>query len=54
MRRKHEAGLAPRTVQLHHGILRAALNQALRWGLVGRNVAALTEGPRIESPERRS
>src|SRR5262249_9049812 len=36
-----EAGLAPRTVQYAHALLRAALNKAVKWGLVGRNVATL-------------
>jgi len=41
------AGLAPRTAYHLRSILRAALNDALRWGLVGRNVAALVEAPRV-------
>lgn len=52
LRRKEEQGLSKRTVQYHRTILRAALNQAMRWGLVSRNVAALTEAPRIDRPER--
>src|SRR5919199_1004322 len=35
-------GLSPRTQQYVRGILRAALNQAVRWGFALRNVAALT------------
>jgi len=34
-------------------VLRSALNDALRWGLVARNVAALAEGPRITPEEIR-
>ncbi len=41
-----KAGLSPRTVQYIRAILRAALNQALRWGYVERNVAALASPPR--------
>lgn len=52
LRRKEEQGLSKRTVQYHRTILRAALNQAMRWGLVSRNVAALTEAPRVDRPER--
>lgn len=36
---KSEEGLAPRTVQYVHATLRAALNVAVRWGLVTRNMA---------------
>lgn len=39
-------GLAPRTVQYLHRILREALNQALKWQMVNRNVADATEPPR--------
>ena len=45
-----ERGLAPATVRQAHAILRAALNQAERWGLVGRNVAKLASPPR--QPQR--
>jgi integrase len=41
-----KSGLSPRTVQYIRAILRAALNQALRWGYVERNVAALASPPR--------
>lgn len=41
-----KAGLSPRTVQYMRAILRAALAQALRWGYVERNVAALATPPR--------
>lgn len=40
--------LAPRTVQYVRAVLRQALNQALRWGRVTRNVALVVEGPRVE------
>lgn len=43
---KLAAGLSPRTVQYIRAILRLALGQALRWGLVGRNVATLVDLPR--------
>ena len=39
------AGLAPRTVQQIRAILRRALGQALKWGLVARNVATLVDPP---------
>jgi integrase len=43
---RSKTGLAPRTVQYFRAILRSALDQALRWGLVSRNVATLAEPPR--------
>lgn len=45
---KCEAGLAPQTVIHLRGILRRALNQAIRLGLLSRNVAALARPPRLE------
>jgi integrase len=48
---KLDEGLSKRTVQYLHAILHKALNQALRWGLVVRNVTDLVDVP---SPERRS
>lgn len=39
------AGLSPTTVRYIHSTLRSALNQALRWGLVARNVATLADPP---------
>lgn len=40
------AGLSPQTVRNLHAVLRRALNQAHRWGLVPRNVATLVDLPR--------
>ncbi|MGP8160634.1 MAG: tyrosine-type recombinase/integrase, partial [Candidatus Dormibacteria bacterium] len=45
---KLEAGLSPRTVSHLRAILRAALNDARRRGLVDRNAAALAGPPRVE------
>lgn len=45
------AGLSPRTVRHMHVLLHAALQQAMRWDLVGRNVADLAKGPRPETKE---
>jgi integrase len=44
-------GLSPRSVQQFHAVLRAALNQALRWELVARNSAALVTPPRVAHKE---
>ena len=41
-----QQGLSPRTVQYARSVLRIALNRALKWALVSRNVAALTDPPR--------
>jgi integrase len=43
------AGAAPSSVARARAVLRNALGQALRWGLIPRNVAALTDAP----PEER-
>lgn len=48
---KMRSGLSARTVQYLHAVLRSALNQALRWGFVPRNVATLVTAPRVEKPE---
>ncbi len=44
--RKSAAGLSPRRVQYIRAVLRIALGQALKFGLVARNVATLTDAPR--------
>ncbi len=43
---KVKVGASARRVQMMHAVLRTALNQALRWGLVARNVATLVDPPR--------
>lgn len=48
-----KAGLSPRTCQYARAILRSALAQALRWGVVSRNVATLVESPRVPKHEIR-
>jgi len=48
IRSKLDEGLSPRTVRLIRGVLVQVLNQAVRQGRVVRNVAALTDGPRME------
>jgi integrase len=49
---KARSGLSPRTVQYIRDVLRNALNKAMRWGLVIRNVAELVDVPRIPRAER--
>lgn len=41
-------GLSPRTVAYIRNVLSMALGQALKWGLVARNVATLVTAPRVE------
>jgi integrase len=51
---KTDAKLSPRTVQYLRAILRQALNQAMIWDLVPRNVAALATPPRSERHQAHS
>ncbi len=50
-RSKLDAGLSPRTVQYLHVVLHRALKQALRWGLVARNVAEAVDPPKVHKKE---
>jgi len=51
MNDKLKAGLSPRTVEFCHAVIRSALKQAERWGLVPRNVATLVDAPRVRRSE---
>jgi integrase len=51
MNERLKKGLSPRTVQYLRAVLRKALSQALKWGLVTRNVATLVDSPRVERAE---
>jgi integrase len=53
IREELEAGKRPPAVQMAHGTLRLALEQAVLWGLVPRNVAGLVKAPAYVRPERR-
>ena len=44
---KRGAGLAPATIRRIHGILRRALEQAVRWGWLANNPAARCSPPRV-------
>src|SRR5215212_3636748 len=44
----HGEPLSTQTVHYVHSVLRRALNQALKWGAVARNVAVLVDPPRVE------
>ncbi len=48
---KLSSGLSARSVQYIHAVLRRALGQALKWGLVARNVAKLVDPPAVQRPE---
>lgn len=48
------AGLSPRTAHHIRSVLRTALHQAERDGLIQRNAAALAESPRIEPQQMKS
>ncbi|HVC77484.1 MAG TPA: site-specific integrase [Candidatus Micrarchaeaceae archaeon] len=46
-----EGRLSPRTIQYMHSVLRAALNQAVRWRMVHYNAAAMVSTPRVTQRE---
>ena len=48
-RDKLDSGLSPRTVQYLHVVLHRALKQALRWGMVPRNVSEAVDPPKVAS-----
>jgi integrase len=47
LNRKLATGLSPRSVQYIHAVLRRALGQAERWGIVARNVARFASPPHV-------
>ncbi len=53
LRRRADAGLSPRRVHHFRAVLRAMLAQAVRDGLIGRNVAALSDAVRVPEHETR-
>jgi integrase len=46
-------GLHPRTVQSAHAVLHTALNQAVQWEVLPRNVAALVKLPKVPKTEQK-
>jgi integrase len=50
---KSDSGLSPRRVAYIRAVLRRALREALEWGLVTRNAAALVRPPKVERFEIR-
>lgn len=51
---KRKAGYKPNSIRIMRTVLRSALHQAEREGLLVRNVAALSDAPRVGQPEGRS
>lgn len=49
--KKLEEGASPRYVQYIHAVLRGALGQAYKWGMIHRNVAKLVDPPRVRRAE---
>ena len=49
LNQKGTENLSPRTVEYIRAVLRIALNRALRWGMVSRNVAALATSPEADT-----
>lgn len=50
---KLEAGLSPTTIHHLHAVLHRAFDQAMRWGLVQRNICDLVDAPRVAEHEMR-
>ena len=50
-REKLNFGLSPRTVRYVHATLHKALKQAVKWGLVPRNIAEAVDPPRLSKKE---
>lgn len=46
-----DGGLSPKSVRIVHGVLHCALEQALVWNLVPRNVAGAAQPPRVTRKE---
>ena len=49
-----KGGLSGRTVRHHHVTLHDALQAAVKWNLVARNVAAAVDAPRYQKPEMKT
>ena len=53
-RRDGKGGLAPRTVRHHHRLLHVALESAVKWQLVQRNVADFVNAPKFRNKEMKT
>lgn len=54
LKAKRDAGYSSNSVRIMRAVLRQALGQAVREGIVSRNVAALSSAPRIRAKEGRT
>jgi len=52
--KKREEGYAPQTVKHIHRVLHRALNDALRWNLVARNICDAIDTPRVPKQEMKA
>jgi integrase len=52
-RSMQDRGLSPRTVRYAHAVLRRALKQAVRWGMIPRNPCDDTDPPKASRDEMR-
>jgi integrase len=50
-REMQDRGLSARTVQYTHAVLHRALKQAVRWGMVPRNVCEAVDVPQVRREE---
>jgi integrase len=50
-RQKSDDGLKPKTIQSIHGVLHKALDTAVMWNLVARNVCDRVKTPKVPKPE---
>jgi integrase len=48
-----DSGLSNRTVQYTHAVLRRAMKQAVRWGMIPRNPCDDTDPPKLQREEIR-
>lgn len=48
------SGLSNSTIALYHGVLHKALEQAVKWQMLGRNVCHAVESPKRVSPEMKT
>src|SRR5437762_257105 len=49
--KKEDEGLASTTIHYYHSVLHNALNVAVKWGLISKNVCDLVSSPREERYE---
>ncbi len=50
--RKLKEGLSPKTIQSIHGVLHGALDNAVKWNLIAKNVCDVVSSPRVPTTEK--